>query len=363
MGTQIIDLHRKAAVAVLLVGIFFLIPSHGLASRPHDFNEGECSFCHRQGGSKGTWAMQPPEEDISPKCVNCHGSCGSWPSHEDRAGDPSVMREYLPLAEGETMVCITCHRPHAASEREEGAPLALLRIGNLKRELCLNCHRGERREGWRVEVAVPPVKAVVYDEHVPLLGRAENLPGDYLEIRINGVSFPLRVQRGAFHTRLLVQEGLNVLEVVFRGENLWRGEILRAGDGVDTMAYDGIFYAHQTGSLEECFGCHRRRDGLLRADTADIPGICYRCHEPFGGKRYLHGPLAVGDCTTCHDPHGGRGPSHLREREVDLCRSCHGDDEVLGHDGGRQAMTAGSCSQCHDPHQSDTRFFTRRAGL
>jgi len=274
------------------------------------------------------------------------------------------MVRALPTGDGGSISCTTCHDPHPEETAPDGShEKSFLRIGNLKRQLCLNCHTDSPASQWRVDVAAPPPGAIVHDEYVPLLGRAEALPERYLKVRINGATFPLRIDKGAFHTRLRLQEGANVVEIIFRGEKLWRGELfLAAGDGGATT-YTRTFYGHQTDSLQECLSCHGRDGGSFSADVRTGAVLCYQCHDEFEGKRYLHGPLAVGACDSCHDPHGGIGPNHLRAEEVKLCRSCHDDGEVLGHRGGRQALADGSCSACHDPHQSDGRFLTKQASL
>jgi len=274
------------------------------------------------------------------------------------------MVQVLPLLGDEKIGCTTCHRTHGnPGEEVSNSDAVMLRISNLKRGLCLNCHREERGGSVRVEMTVPPESAVIYDTHVPLIGRIENFPESHVTVRVNRAEFPLKVTGGLFHTRLRVEEGINQIELTLHGETLWLGNVFRARGNERAAYYGKIYSGHQTGSIVECLGCHDQENGLLRAETPSVPGLCYRCHEPFDDKRYLHGPLAVGECTSCHDPHGGTGPYHLRGSEVTLCLTCHEDQDGLGHEGGRAAVSEGICSTCHDPHQSDTRFLRREASL
>ncbi len=348
----------------LLAALFLVVPGNVFAARGHSFSESECSSCHQEMGRGKAWTMTFPKADISAQCVQCHNSCDNWESHSGRSGSEAKMSRALPLQGGESIDCVTCHSTHGDVGGEDAGPnVGMLRISNLKRELCLNCHRQEGERSVRVDVTVPPDNAVIHDTHVPLLGRVENLSESHIRVRVNGAAFPLKVSGGLFHTRLRMEEGINRIELTLHGETLWAGNIFRARGGDRPTYYGRTYSGHQTGSIQECMGCHEQEDGLLLADTSSAPGLCYRCHEPFNGKRYLHGPLAVGECTSCHDPHGGTGPYHLRGSEVTLCLTCHEEDEVLGHDGGRDAVAEGSCSSCHDPHQSDRKFFRREAAL
>ena len=359
---RVFSLSALTAAVMAIIVLSFAVGA--MANDPHSFSEGECALCHQQEGDGRAWVMTFPKADISAECVQCHNSCDNWQTHGEQQKDIMEMAEALPLLADEKISCVTCHSTHGGAGSEGTKPdPGMLRISNLKRGLCLNCHRENRGGSVRVEITVPPESAVVYDTRVPLIGRIDNLAESHVTLRVNQAVFPLRITGGLFHTRLRVEEGANHVELSLNGEILWSGNIFRARGDEQASYYGKMYSGHQTDSLDECLGCHEQEDGLLRAGTASLPDLCYGCHEPFDEKRYLHGPLAVGECTSCHDPHGGTGPYHLRGREVSLCLSCHEDDEVLGHEGGRIAVADGSCSACHDPHQSDTRFLVKEAAL
>ena len=353
-----------ALAASIMAALVLSFAAGAMAGEPHNFSEGDCAACHQQEGGGKAWVMTFPRADISAECVQCHNSCDNGQTHGEQRKSVTEMAEALPLLQDEGISCVTCHSTHGGAGDEESQPVAgLLRISNLKRGLCLNCHREEKGGGVKVEITVPPESAVVYDTRVPLIGRIDNLLETHVTLRVNEAVFPLRITGGLFHTRIRVEEGINRVELSLHGETLWSGTIFRARGDEQTASYGKVYSGHQTDTIDECLGCHEQEDGLLRAGTASLPGLCYECHEPFDEKRYLHGPLAVGECTSCHDPHGGTGPYHLRAREVSLCLTCHEDEEVLGHEGGRLAVADGSCSTCHDPHQSDTRFLVKEASL
>lgn len=366
MTRGIIGLTLKgSAFAAFCTALVFSFNINAFAGRNHGFSTSDCQLCHVPDG--GLLPAENPRsvEDIHTACDKCHGFCEPWSIHEGRRQDAARMTVGLPVFEDGRVSCVTCHDPHPGEESLDPAYSAPnLRIGNLKRELCLNCHADRPERQWLIDVAAPPSGAVVHERYVPLLGRAEALPGSYLEVSINGARFPLRVEKGTFHTRLSLQEGTNLVEIRFQGVNLWRGELFLAAGEAEGTVYDRTFYGHQTSSLAECLSCHGGDDGSVFSTVVKTgSGLCYQCHDTFEEKRYLHGPLAVGECDACHDPHGGIGPNHLHAEEVKLCRSCHGDDEVLGHNGGREALAGGNCSSCHDPHQSNGRFLIRQALL
>lgn len=301
-------------------------------------------------------------QDGAPGCANCHTPCGSSRTHDRRGADPASMAERLPLDAEGRMTCETCHtQPSWPPHGEGGGEPDLLRISNLKRGLCLNCHAVENLPRASVSVAVPPPKAVVHESRVTLLGSAARVDDGRLDIRINGAAFPVQVRGGVFFTRLSLQAGLNVAEIRFRGQRLWQGEIYYADGSDPALQYGRIYQPHLTGGIAECFGCHDRREGLLDPRIASAPELCNRCHDAFGAQRYLHGPLAVGDCVTCHDPHGGTDGAHLRERAGVLCRSCHGANEIAGHSSGIRAVEEGLCTECHDPHEGSSRYLIKSA--
>jgi DmsE family decaheme c-type cytochrome len=93
---------------------------------------------------------------------------------------------------------------------------------------------------------------------------------------------------------------------------------------------------------------------------------CLKCHEQqknfsqFG--RSVHKLSAVG-CNDCHKVHGARmGKKLLKEKETDLCFSCHQDVKSSFYLANSHKVLQGAvkCSDCHTPHGSRERASLRR---
>lgn len=110
-------------------------------------------------------------------------------------------------------------------------------------------------------------------------------------------------------------------------------------------------------ALEQgCLACHNAHASntkfLLKADN--VEQTCAGCHKmPL--KKSAHGPFAKGECTLCHSPHqsefakllrGGEGKNH--------CFSCHGELRVAMNASYMMHKPAvQDCRNCHDPHTSN----------
>ena len=290
--------------------------------------------------------------DIYADCAKCHSSCENGRSHEGLlpSGDPRGSG--LPLsAEGRT-TCVTCH--DAGRHDTAAAAGGSLRISNLRRELCLACHRQATETVPRVEIVSPREGAVVKDERLALIGRAPRRSGSDLTVRLNGSEFHLQVRQGEFSTWLKLQDGVNRIEVAQEGKLLWEGEVFR-GESL-LGGYERTSSGHRTGDRAQCLDCHVSKDEV-RSGVERAPTLCYGCHDRIDEKRYVHGPLAVGDCLACHDPHGGYGAAHLRREQALLCGNCHAARDTSA----TIACNARGkgCVDCHDPHQSDTRYLLK----
>lgn len=292
--------------------------------------------------------------DNSAKCGNCHSTCENGRSHLGLPPIGAGGSAELPLdAEGRT-TCTTCH----ASRRHDVAGVSggHLRISNLRRGLCLACHRQDTDAGPRIEIVSPLERAVVQEERLALIGKATRLSGADLTVRINGSEFHLHVKQGEFFTWLRLQDGVNHIELAHQERILWEGEVFHGESSLG--GYTLTSSGHRTGNRAQCVECHQKRDQLRAADTGGAaPALCYGCHDRIDEKRFVHGPLAVGDCLACHDPHGGYGTAHLRQEQAHLCGNCHGARENSALSACNAAGKG--CVDCHDPHQSDTRYLLK----
>ncbi len=341
-----------AAVAGLAASLVFFVS--GLVIAGHGDAQAGVRGDFRRGDPAAESAMRVAEEaaDNCANCGKCHSPCENGRSHEGLVSIGFEPAKELPLdTEGRT-TCVTCHEPHRSGVAGKSA---LLRIPNLRRELCLACHRQETAENPRVVIVSPLERAIVQDDRLAFIGTASRLSGALLTLRLNGAEFHLHVKEDEFFTWLKLQDGTNRIEVALDERLLWSGEVFLAENA--TGGYDRTSSGHRTGNREQCRGCHPRDDGM-RAVTADAaPALCYGCHDRNDEKRYVHGPLAVGDCLACHDPHGGYGTAHLRREQASLCGNCH-----AARENARKVACGASgkgCVDCHDPHQSDTRFLLK----
>lgn len=288
--------------------------------------------------------------DNSTNCGKCHSWCESGRSHEGLTPTATMTGSKLPLTADGRTTCTTCHNPHDKGGVVTGASL---RMPNVRRELCLACHRQESVDNPRIEIVSPLERAIVQEERVALIGRAQRLAGAQLTVRINGAVFHLHVKDGEFNTWLTLQDGFNSIEIARDERLLWKGEIFRGQNAVN--GYERSFSGHLTDNWEQCQGCHKQGDAS--AKVGQSPSLCFACHDRNNDKRYVHGPLAVGDCLTCHDPHGGYGSAHLRKEQTSLCGSCHAARESSAT---AACLTAGKgCVDCHDPHQSDMKYLLK----
>ena len=306
-----------------------------------------------QAGKEHTGKSTGVSMDNSATCGKCHSTCENGRSHLGLSptGEPGSAE--LPLdAEGRT-TCITCHE----SRRHEVPVMtgAHLRISNLRRELCLACHRQDIPAGPGIEIVSPLERAVVRDERLALIGRAYRLSGSDLTIRLNGAEFHLQVKEGEFSTWLRLQDGGNRIEIAQEERLLWSGEVFHGESSLGSYKFTST--GHRTGNREQCLGCHLIKDEMSTGVMGGAPTLCYGCHDRIDDKRYVHGPLAVGDCLVCHDPHRGYGAAHLRQEQALLCANCH----AARGDAATVACNASGrgCVSCHDPHQSDTRYLLK----
>jgi len=342
-----------AVVAGCAAGLMFYVSGTAIAGQRDLHTETRGTTGIAQAGREFAAPNTGVATDNSAMCGKCHSACENGRSHTGLSPSGEQVSADLPLdAEGRT-TCVTCHD----SRRHEvpGVSGGRLRISNLRRELCLACHRQDTEAGPRIEIVSPLERAVVHEDRLALIGRASRLSGSDLTVRLNGSEFHLQVKEGGFSTWLKLQDGINRIEVAQEEHLLWKGEVFHGESSLGS--YKLASSGHRTGNREQCLECHLKKDEMRSEVTGTAPGLCYGCHDRFDEKRYVHGPLAVGDCLACHDPHGGYGAAHLRQEQALLCGNCHTAREnsatVACSASGRE------CVDCHDPHQSDTRYLLR----
>lgn len=331
--------------------LFLSGPAFAGQGGPNPESRGETRLV--QAGNESAAEGSGAAPDNSANCAKCHNACENGRSHVGFSPVAGPGGSGLPLdAEGRA-TCTTCHE--SLRHDAYGVSDSHLRISNLRRELCLACHREDTEAGPRIEIVSPPERAFIQEDRLALIGSASRLPGSDLTVRLNGSEFHLQVKEGEFSTWIKLQDGVNRIEIALQDRLLWAGDVFHGESPLG--GYRFASSGHRTGNRAQCIECHLKRDEMLSGDAGAAPGLCYGCHDRIDEKRYVHGPLAVGDCLACHDPHGGYGTAHLRQEQTLLCGNCHAARESVAT---LACNAAGKgCVGCHDPHQSNTRYLLK----
>jgi predicted CXXCH cytochrome family protein len=345
---------RMNATAAALLAAVLVFPFSSTAFAWQGDLQAEPLLGLRQGGEAGgpkAAGVEIPADNAA-LCGKCHSSCEAGKVHEGVAPTAPAAGVGLPLTADGRTACFTCHAPHTGGKSGEGTRL---RVSNLRRELCLSCHRQESDQEPRFEIVSPPDRSVVQEQRVALIGKISGVPGSFFAVTVNGAKFHIQTKGSEFFTLLTLQDGVNRIEITHEDRVIWRGELYRGESA--SSGYGRTTSAHRTESREQCGECHADKGGGPTRASSDASALCYGCHDRFEGKRYLHGPLAVGACLACHDPHRGYGTAHLREERGLLCANCHAARETSPTTACNASNKA--CADCHDPHQSDSRFLLR----
>jgi DmsE family decaheme c-type cytochrome len=87
--------------------------------------------------------------------------------------------------------------------------------------------------------------------------------------------------------------------------------------------------------------------------------LCYKCHADKRGPYIWEHPPVEEDCMKCHSPHGTKAAKLLKEKQPQLCQSCHDWSRHPGTPYGGQAVFNGpgsalgrgdlarGCTACH----------------
>ena len=358
---------KKTAFAIGLL-LLFLVPARGARDdNPHDFQLVGCSHCHLLvPGSSQTVEKRVFRKSIDSLCQECHQA-----TLEDnlnhRVGIRPSMRvpEDLHLSTNGELSCITCHNPHAEYRNAKTkARSYFLRRGMLKRELCLACHGTEsfRAPSTEFEILAPANNAIVSMLPVPLIGKVSNPAVKEVSISINGSSFRLRVDKGAFSTIMTLNEGINIVRLSAPDALPFTVNLFYNPELPKEMSYR-LYRSHGILNKNDCTFCHDKASKSYRIDDNNSI-LCGKCHEEKRKGKYLHGPVAVGSCTVCHDPHGATNDALLYKLGEDLCFQCHTAEDALQHllvqgAGDKSFLRDKGCGYCHDPHDSAKKFLLR----
>jgi DmsE family decaheme c-type cytochrome len=207
-----------------------------------------------------------------------------------------------------TSDCESCHGPRSKHVEEPNADLRI-DVPRLQSAVCLQCHQGGQRIGWKA---------------------GAHHSGD--------------VSCSSCHTVMARKSERALLNTADARETCYRchAEIRTE---TNKMSHHPI----REGRMEcaSCHNVHGSTPGLLAKPT--VSETCYSCHtEKRGPFVWEHAPVRE-NCATCHTPHGSNQRNLLTSKDPFLCLSCH---SYGGHVNlpryNRVSNPYGSgCSNCH----------------
>jgi predicted CXXCH cytochrome family protein len=86
------------------------------------------------------------------------------------------------------------------------------------------------------------------------------------------------------------------------------------------------------------------------------PCVSAKCHAKMGTAAYVHTPIAQGSCMYCHDLTASKVRFGLKKSDLDLCLSCHEDQNAFYKQEVIHPPIKTDCIGCHNPHQSPYKF-------
>lgn len=205
--------------------------------------------------------------------------------------------------------CESCHGPRSKHVEE---PTAALHIDVKSREqatVCLQCHEGGSRLGWKA-----------------------------------GAHHSADVGCGSCHTVMTPKSERALLAKATMAETCYQCHKETRAEA-NKMSHHPI----REGRMD-CASCHNPHGAtpaLLTKNT--VTDTCFTCHTDKRGPFVWEHAPARESCTTCHTPHGSNQRNLLTAKDPFLCLSCH---SYGGHINlpryNRTSNPYGSgCSNCH----------------
>jgi DmsE family decaheme c-type cytochrome len=236
-------------------------------------------------------------------CRSCHDDAMKTYSHTAHA---TAFGAKPPAEMGE---CESCHGPRSKHVEAPTAELKIDAASGASSAICLQCHEGGSRFGWKAgphaanDVTCTSCHTVMAEKSERALlasaAAADTCVSCHAEIRVE-------FNKMSHHP---VKEG-----------------------------------------RMDCAGCHNVHgslSGLLTKPTMN--DTCYTCHaEKRGPFVWEHAP-ARESCGTCHTPHGSNQRTLLTSKDPFLCLSCHnyGGHINLPRYNRTSNPYGNGCSNCH----------------
>ena len=211
-----------------------------------------------------------------------------------------------PAASGE---CESCHGPRSAHVENPTAELALDPGSAAQSSVCLQCHAGGSRLGWKA--------------------------GAHQANDVGCVSCHSVMEQKSARA-LLIEE--NAAATCYRCHAEVRADM-------NKMSHHPV----REGRMDcaSCHNAHGSMPGLLLKN--DVNDTCYTCHaEKRGPFVWEHAP-ARETCANCHTPHGANQRNLLTSKDPFLCLSCHsyGGHVNLPRYNRVSSPYGSGCSNCH----------------
>ncbi len=277
--------------------------------------DSKCSVCHNPHVARFKGLLREREDTL---CYSCHKNKESFAQ--------GII--HSPIAEGN---CSACHAPHASSKKGL--------IGKDLAKNCFVCHK-ELKKSYK-QTHKPYAEGKCVKCHRP--HQADNL--QLLSDKPDALCFSCHKD--------------DKLEVSHRGYPLALQDCLSChnphGSERKGLIRD---FLHQP-YVEGCDSCHQ---GSARVGMA----TCLKCHEKTSQElqtSHSHITQQEGNsCLNCHSPHAGDDKALLKDREIHICSSCHGETLNLYKRAISRHPPVKKCSTCHEPHGSNNLAMLKGGG-
>lgn len=265
--------------------------------------------------------------------------------------------------------CTVCHNPHVAKHK------SLLR--DREDSLCYSCHQESKTQFAKGVVHAPVALGNCSSCHAPHASSEKGLIGKDLAKNCLGCHTELQQEYKETH-KPYADGNCSSCHRPHQADNL---QLL--SDAPDTLCRSchgnaSLQESHQDYplALKDCLSCHNphgsERKGLIR-DFLHQPYVegCSSCHKgsaPVGMATCLgcHEKTATellaphshigqqegNSCLNCHSPHAGDDKALLKDREKQVCSTCHAETLKRYSLTVSQHPVVEKCSTCHETHGS-----------
>jgi DmsE family decaheme c-type cytochrome len=213
--------------------------------------------------------------------VNDDATCRTC--HEDSLTHYATTKHAVANRSGGAVGCESCHGPRSTHIENPSADLKIERTSRAASAVCLQCHEGGARIGWKAgahhlnDISCTSCHTVMQPKSERALLTAST---------VNGTCFSCHAD-------------------VRAETNKMSHHPLREGR-MDCVS---------------CHNVHGATPALLIKNT--VTDTCNSCHtEKRGPFVWEHAPVRE-NCSTCHTPHGSNQRNLLTSKDPFLCLSCH----------------------------------------